>query len=279
MKKFRLFTAIAVFMAIGSAFLPKQTEKFSLKQIENDLMKVDQNLYASAYEVSNLDYRTFLLESNTAVKAYCTLDTANWLNPDYYAEPLAAYYHTHQAYNNYPVVNVSHRAALEYCNWLTKKYNAWPKRKFKKVRFRLPNEEEWEKAAKGGKTHIQYPWGGPTLDDYCKYFKAPQTAVHFDKEQNAYVLFIKKSGPGVSDNISKDAGNMGAPVAVNSFKPNGFGIYNICGNVAEMMEEEGISRGGGWLSAGGDVQIKSRAEYSKPQIDVGFRCFMEVIEE
>jgi formylglycine-generating enzyme required for sulfatase activity len=277
MKKLRLFAIIAIAVAIGSAFVPKEQENFSIKRVEKNLIQTGDNLYASAYETTNLEYRTFLNESDAKLKASCTLDTANWMVQANYAEPLASYYHTHVAYNNYPVVNVSYHGAKEFCKWLSEKYNAWPKRKFKKVRFRLPNEKEWEQAAYGGKVNFLYPWGGPDLDGHCKYFKVPQAAVHFDKNQNAYVLIIKKASTGVSNYISGE--DIDTPVAVNSYQPNGFGIYNICGNVAEMMEEKGITRGGGWLSAGGDVQIKSRAEYAKSQIDVGFRYFMEVIEE
>jgi formylglycine-generating enzyme required for sulfatase activity len=73
-----------------------------------------------------------------------------------------------------------------------------------------------------------------------------------------------------------DAADITAPV--NSYWPNKFGLYNVCGNVAEMVSEKGISRGGGWKNAGGDVKIESKRNYTKSATDLGFRYFMEIIE-
>lgn len=49
-----------------------------------------------------------------------------------------------------PVVNVSFRDAEAYCEWLSKKTGR---------NFRLPAEEEWEVAARGGLKGKPYPWG------------------------------------------------------------------------------------------------------------------------
>ena len=55
-------------------------------------------------------------------------------------------------------------------------------------------------------------------------------------------------------------------------------ILAIIGNVSEMIQEKGLSKGGNLRSPGGDVTIKSRSKYKKSAIDLGFRYFMEIIE-
>lgn len=47
-------------------------------------------------------------------------------------------------YLDYPVVHVSYHDAFAYCSW---------------KRMRLPNEMEWEFAARGGLVANPYPWG------------------------------------------------------------------------------------------------------------------------
>lgn len=48
-----------------------------------------------------------------------------------------------------PITNISYRDADAYCRWLSKKSG---------LNYRLPTEDEWEYAAKGGSATI-YPWG------------------------------------------------------------------------------------------------------------------------
>ena len=53
-------------------------------------------------------------------------------------------------YTDYPAVNVRHEAAILFCQWFTEQYNNNPgKKKFTKVRFRLPTLNEWQIAALG----------------------------------------------------------------------------------------------------------------------------------
>jgi formylglycine-generating enzyme required for sulfatase activity len=66
--------------------------------------------------------------------------------------------------------------------------------------------------------------------------------------------------------------------SINSYYPNSFGLYNMCGNVAEMIEEKGIAKGGSFDDSAYKVRIESEKFYTKPQADIGFRVAMKIIE-
>ena len=113
-------------------------------------------------EVSNWLYRQFLndLEGNNRREdlKIAQIDSEGWRSHMNYNEPLVELYHRHPSYNDYPVVNISYEGATLFCSWLTEKYNSLHGRKFNKVQFTLPNEQEWMHAAKGSKRrcYIRY---------------------------------------------------------------------------------------------------------------------------
>ena len=165
-----------------------------------------------------------------------------------------------------------------FCEWMTKKYNEYPKREFKKVKFRLPTQEEWEIAAKGGLRSVIYPWGGYHLKNaqgcaMCNYARVGDENITYNKETGQYELRKQGSGKKLRKAVFSEP-----PSKVDAFSPNDFGIYNICGNVSEMMQEKGILKGGSMCSGGYDVRIDAVDSFEKPDIDIGFRYFVEIIE-
>ena len=64
-----------------------------------------------------------------------------------------------------------------------------------------------------------------------------------------------------------------------SFYPNDYGLYNMCGNAAEMISEKGIAMGGSWNDYGADVHIKAEATYKGSAPTVGFRPIIKVSEK
>jgi len=101
------FTVLFIIIAAKSD-LPKE---FTLKNFEKTLVKIQANLYASKYETTNLQYTTFLKELKKEGKiqeyALANIDSMNWKTRQAYNDPYIEFYHRHEAYKNYPVININ----------------------------------------------------------------------------------------------------------------------------------------------------------------------------
>ena len=148
-------------------------------------------------------------------------DTTVWIRDFNYSynEPLFEQYFWHKAFAKYPVVGVNWNQARAFCAYSTKSkndYNQSRKKKKEKVfEYRLPTEVEWEYAARGGLENAAYPWGGPYLIDDRGCYLA-----NFKPKRGDYIEDPKK-------------GTFMYTAPVKSFHKNGFGLYDMAGNVSE----------------------------------------------
>jgi formylglycine-generating enzyme len=289
MKKLIQNSILVCLLIVNSVCIKGQPplKELKIKDIDKSMAIIHDSLYAGKFEMTNVLYRTFVQDlkktNQTELLKIATPDTNVWREKLEYNEPLVRYYHKHPNYDDYPVIGVSWEAANLFCKWLTDKYNNDPKRKFKKVIFRLPTEKEWELAGYGGNKYVPYAWGGPSLRNskghyLCNYRRVGDQNISIDTINKKLIVDFDNN-PYASNTASELNDASSITENVQTYYPNNFGLYNVCGNVAEMIQENGIAKGGSWRSPGGDVQVKSRANYSKPTRDIGFRVFMEVLEK
>ncbi|HNQ60841.1 MAG TPA: SUMF1/EgtB/PvdO family nonheme iron enzyme [Bacteroidia bacterium] len=236
--------------------------------IEKSVVEISEEIFCSKYEVSNQLYNTFLhdLKSNNRLEDFgiAQIDSTGWVRKPVYFEAMVHEYHRAEKYANYPVVNISYEGAALFCDWLTKKYNSFPDRKFKNVEFYLPGKEEWTLAASGKSKDAVYSCGNSLVNE-----KGMQMANY---RRTDIPLGLDEGDKTIDIGSAVSVGEILAPV--KSYWENDLGVYNLSGNAAEMISEKGIMKGGSFKDESEQLKIDSQQIYTEPASFIGFRYFM-----
>ena len=198
--------------------------------------------YMDQYEVTNAEYADFLNANGKHVSD----STAHSYSTDMYAEHSAPVGSKQIAYidDRYSVSPGYENHPVSGVTWYgAMAYAAW-------VGKRLPTEAEWEKAARGGLAGMTYPWGD-TIDN---------------------------SKANYNQNIHENIVGMTTPVG--HYPPNGYGLYDMAGNVMEWCLDEydaGFYANSPYENpiAGGSITsiIKNFTKIKKRRVLRGGSCF------
>ncbi len=241
--------------------------------------------YIDTHEVTNTEYAVFLNAKGKHADA-----GQIWLNiGDVHAHIalVDGVYSATSGYANHPVVEVSWYGAMAYAEWAGK---------------RLPTEAEWEYAARGGKSGKEYPWGNRIDSTRANYYRSNVGDTTSHETLEAY-LSVK---------ANYDRSNVGDTTAVGSYPANGYGLYDVAGNVWEWCLDEysgnfytisafhnplsgapnikwlldnymevnssRVLRGSSWTGGARSVRVANRVRDSPKSSfrNVGFRCVKSV---
>jgi gliding motility-associated lipoprotein GldJ len=258
----------------GGSFVMGMLEEDMFNLTKSDITRVYvPSFYMDRTEVANLhwlEYMAFYEKDQSDIPSHMSLeeyqklvlmpDTTVWASESSFNDSYVHNYLRHPGFRMYPVVGVSWLQAQDFCKWRTKMVNevlqnkdrytgvyrnnkidvgtmikAEQKEVVQLPDYRLPNEAEWEYAAKANaatqyddsrdKKPRIYPWDG-------RYLRNP-----YKKNMGQFMANFKRGRGDYAGVAGRQ--NDGAMLTewIYAYPPNDFGLYNMAGNVNEWVDE------------------------------------------
>ncbi|MDW3190712.1 MAG: SUMF1/EgtB/PvdO family nonheme iron enzyme [Cytophagales bacterium] len=267
--------------------LVKAYERFAKKMSGYEYVANDgdpgASFLMSTSEITNFDYLEFLYQTKQqkGLEAYHQMlpDTSLWREVPPFGETLEVTYHNHPAYHKYPVVNITHDQAKEYCAWLQDVLSQNELVNGYQVQVKLPSVEEWTYAATGGgDDDNKLPWSGLELEHEGQtrafYNKISQFDILRDEEDSIkiydssyYYPYPQRYGIFMGD--------------VHQLETGFWDLAHMAGNAAEFIEEKGVTKGGSWRDPAYYLmnRVLQTYEGSGASISNGFRVLVKLIPE
>jgi sulfatase modifying factor 1 len=214
--------------------------------------------------------------TNYPVETVTWYDAVKWNNARSQLAGLTPVYYTNAALT---AVYTNGDVDAVYVNWTNSGY-------------RLPTEAEYEKAARGGLSGQRFPWGDTISESQDNYYGDPNGTL-ISKDTNFDL------GP-VGYNTNFVNGGLPYTSPVGYFAPNGYGLYDMAGNVVgwcwdwyagppypagspylggtdphgPALGSGRILRGGNWGTPGDGNKCAQRSGEPGTPSDyyIGFRC-------
>lgn len=299
MKKILIYLIISV---ISIAFFSFKKKSIKL-ETPPGTYQLDSNFFADVNEIRNVDYREYVywnerVFGKKAAEYLNTLpDSTVWDNENI-EKGFGDKYFRHPAYQEYPVLGVSYKQAVEFCKWRSERVNEmilvregellWNMKQTKDNYFTIAKfvsgkyvnykDDNQTKPINSKYQFVEYTL--PTEKEWNYILKKSEELFYKKKiskgklKKNSTALRNGKAVPFIwsassvkyfsNKSIQKPIGE----VFITVFKQKFNGLQ---GNVAEITANNSII-GGSWKDTEAKILENKQVKYEKPTNYIGFRC-------